>query len=109
MSKRDLPTRTLGQYIRSVRTTWGWSQQQLADALKCDQAAVSFWENCHVTPGGTSLVALACLFGLTVERLQDEHNLAIPVVPYLSIPAFRHLPRVEPPPVQVDPPVAEVG
>ena len=101
MSKTPLlPPRTLGEFVRNVHRTWGWSQMEMAHALQCDQASISFWERDHVLPSGPSRLALACLFGITLERLLDEHNHAIPVVPSRSIPAFAHLPEVLPPSVQ---------
>lgn len=101
MSKTPLlPPRTLGEFLRTVRRTWGWSQKEMAHALQCDQASISFWERDQVRPSGPSRLALACLFGLSLERLLDEDNHFIPAVPSRSMPCFSHLPEALPPSVQ---------
>lgn len=72
---------TMGDRIRSVRTAWGWSQGDMADALRVDQASISFWERGKIKPSGSAMVALAALFRSSVEALESGKGFIIPDPP----------------------------
>jgi transcriptional regulator with XRE-family HTH domain len=61
---------TLGQRIRAVRISWGWTLKQLGAAIHYSQKAVWHWEKGIQTPGDPALGAVADLFGLTNDALQ---------------------------------------
>jgi transcriptional regulator with XRE-family HTH domain len=72
---------SLGDRIKSVRRTWKWSQQEMAEALRVDQASISFWERDKIRPSGSAIVALASLFRTSVEALEGGHEFNIPDSP----------------------------
>jgi len=84
------PSLTLSQKILATRKAWGWSQSQFGAALCCDQASISFWETGRITPSGSAITALACLFGIRVQDLVNDGPFEAPAAP-AAIPAFEHL------------------
>ena len=68
------PPQTLGERIRFVRFTWGWTQGELGTALNTDQTAVSAWERDKAKPSGAAIAALAQLFGTTPESLDTGQD-----------------------------------
>ena len=69
-AKKPLGTlASLGQRIRAVRITWGWTQGTLAKALGSAQSLISEWEKDISKPSGASLTALARLFHSTTRAL----------------------------------------
>ncbi|BDU73469.1 helix-turn-helix domain-containing protein [Mesoterricola silvestris] len=77
---RDVPG-TMGDRIKTVRRTWKWSQQEMAGALRVDQASISFWERDKIRPSGSALVALAALFRTSVDALEGGSEFNIPDSP----------------------------
>ena len=70
--KIDVPSLfSLGERIKAVRLSWGWSQEQMAKSVMVDQASISFWERDKIKPSGTGLVALASLFRTSVQALAE--------------------------------------
>jgi len=80
-------TQTLGMRVREVRKAWKWSQDDLAKALWCDQASISFWERDQTLPYGCSMVAMAALFNCTVDALKTGHDWVVPIQP-TDLPVF---------------------
>ncbi len=76
-----LPTTTLGERIKAIRIMWRWSQEEMADALRVDQASISFWERDKIKPSGSAMVALAALFRISHEALEKGTNFVIPDPP----------------------------
>jgi transcriptional regulator with XRE-family HTH domain len=72
---------TLAERIRAVRGAWKWSQGEMADALRVDQASISFWERGKVRPSGSALVAMAALFRTTVDALERGEGFIMPSLP----------------------------
>ena len=66
-SDAPLSTTSLGDRIKAVRLTWRWSQEEMAEALRVDQASISFWERDKIKPSGSAIVALVGL-GWFIER-----------------------------------------
>jgi transcriptional regulator with XRE-family HTH domain len=88
--------KTLGERIKAVRTTWAWSQEEMAEALRVDQASISFWERDKIKPSGSALVALAALFRTSLEALESGNVFIVPDPPSrapISKKADREMPR----------------
>ena len=77
---------TIGDRIKWVRRAWKWSQAELAQALRVDQASISFWERDRIKPSGSALLGLSSLFRSSVEGLRDGTGFNLPEAP-ASVPA----------------------
>ena len=75
------PATTVGGRIKAVRQSWKWSQEAMAEALKVDQASISFWERGKITPSGSAMLALASLFRTSVEGLREGTDFHLPESP----------------------------
>lgn len=75
------PLTSLGQRIRAIRISWGWTQGNLAKALGSAQSLVSEWEKDISKPSGASLTALARMFHLSVSALNTGAGFKIPEPP----------------------------
>ena len=69
-SDAPLSITSLGDRIKAVRLTWRWSQEEMAEALRVDQASISFWERDKIKPSGSAIVALASLFRTSTDALE---------------------------------------
>jgi len=67
--KKPQDPSTLGQRIRAVRLSWGWTLEELGAAVHYSRNAVWHWEKGIQTPGDPALGVVADLFGLTKEAL----------------------------------------
>ena len=76
-----LPTSTMGERIKAIRVSWRWSQEEMASALRVDQASISFWERDKIRPSGSAVVALASLFRTSTEALEGGAGFRIPDPP----------------------------
>nr|WP_320132437.1 helix-turn-helix domain-containing protein [uncultured Holophaga sp.] len=72
---------SLGGRIKAVRVTWRWSQEEMAEALRVDQASISFWERDKIVPSGSAMVALAALFRTSVDALEKGDGFVVPDPP----------------------------
>ena len=59
----------IGPRIQTLRRSRGWTQEQLAQALKVSRQAVSKWEAGQAMPDGANLVALSRAFGVSTDSL----------------------------------------
>ena len=59
----------LAQNIRTQRKAHSLTQENLAEAIGVTVGAVSKWENGTSDPSTSNLLALARLYGLSVEEL----------------------------------------
>ena len=59
----------LAQNISKLRKARGIKQIEFAEMLHVTQGAVSQWENGRTRPDTTQLIAIAALFGVSVEAL----------------------------------------
>ena len=59
----------VGNNIESLRKQMGFSQQELADKVGKPRPSVSNWENAKSEPSSTDLVALAKIFGVSLDEL----------------------------------------
>lgn len=75
------PLTTLGERIKAVRLTWGWSQEEMAETLRVDQASISFWERDKIKPSGSAMVALAALFRTSLDALESGMGFVLPDPP----------------------------
>jgi transcriptional regulator with XRE-family HTH domain len=78
--KKESPA-TLGERIRAVRLSWGWTLKQLGTAIHYSHQAVWHWEKGIQVPGDPALGAVADLFGLTPEALNTGVGFRIPEPP----------------------------
>ena len=65
-------TQTLGERLREHRTRCKMTQEFVADSLGVSRQAVSKWENGTSDPSTSNLMALAKLYGITVEELLKD-------------------------------------
>ena len=65
----DTAELSLGAAIRAERQRCGMTQEELAEQLGVSRQAVSKWENDSAAPGSANLLALAQLFGISVDEL----------------------------------------
>lgn len=64
--------RSLAQSLQENRKRCGLTQEQLAQRLDVSRQAVSKWENGTAEPSTANLLALAEVFGITVDQLLHE-------------------------------------
>lgn len=70
MRKEDAAvTRSLGETLRDHRTRCQMTQEYVAEALGVSRQAVSKWEKGLSSPSTANLLALAKLYGVSVEEL----------------------------------------
>ena len=69
----------IGNYIAEKRKSYCWTQRQLARQLNVTHQAVSRWEQGLALPDIETLVAMARLFGITVDMLLNPEKLNRPV------------------------------
>ena len=60
---------SLGEALKSHRTSRNLTQEYVAEALGVSRQAVSKWENGASDPSTANLMALAKLYGLSVDEL----------------------------------------
>lgn len=77
---QSLPA-TMGERIKAVRTAWGWSQEQMAETLRVDQASISFWERDKIIPSGSAMVALSALIRCSIDALETGQGFVVPDPP----------------------------
>ena len=70
----------LGQRLYEIRTSFGWSQVELAKKLNISKQTVSNWENENIQPSIEMLVRLAKVFNVTTDYL-----LGLDDVPRLNV------------------------
>lgn len=70
----------LGQRINELRTSFGWSQVELAKRLQVAKQTVSNWENENIQPSIDMLVRLARQFNVSTDYL-----LGLDEIPRLSV------------------------
>ena len=61
--------KSLGEAIKAHRTRCGMTQELVAERLGVSRQAVSKWESGTSDPSTSNLLALAKLFGVSVEEL----------------------------------------
>ena len=62
-------SRSLGEALKSHRVSRGFTQEYVAETLGVSRQAVSKWENGTSDPSTANLMALAKLYGLSVDEL----------------------------------------
>lgn len=70
----------LGLRIRELRTSFGWSQVELAEKLNVSKQTVSNWENDNIQPSIEMLVRVAKIF-----RVSTDYLLGLDEIPRLNI------------------------
>ena len=73
---------SIGQRISKLRRDNGYSQEYIAEKLDVSRQAVSKWETDNSVPDTYNLIALAELFGVSIEYIavgkQEESRESIP-------------------------------
>ena len=64
--------KSLGETLKARRTSRGFTQEYVAEALGVSRQAVSKWENGTSDPSTANLMALAKLYGLSVDELLKQ-------------------------------------
>ncbi len=64
--------KSLGETLKAHRTSRGFTQEYVAEALGVSRQAVSKWENGTSDPSTANLMALAKLYGLSVDELLHQ-------------------------------------
>lgn len=70
----------LGKRIHELRTSFGWSQVELAKRLNISKQTVSNWENDNIQPSIDMLTRLANVFLVSTDYL-----LGLETIPRLNI------------------------
>lgn len=65
MMKREM----LGKQLRRSREVFGYSQIQVANLLGVSRQTVSNWENDKTIPDGISLIQLADIYHISLDKL----------------------------------------
>lgn len=63
---------TIGEKLRAARDAAGYTQEQVAERLGVSRQTVSSWENDRSYPDIAGTIALAELYGLTLDELMKE-------------------------------------
>ena len=63
---------SLGEALKTHRTSRGFTQEYVAESLGVSRQAVSKWENGTFDPSTANLMALARLYGLSVDKLLHQ-------------------------------------
>lgn len=64
--------KNLGEALKGHRTSRGYTQEYVAEAVGVSRQAVSKWENGAADPSTANLMALAKLYGLSVDELLKQ-------------------------------------
>lgn len=64
--------KSLGEALKDHRVGRGFTQEYVAEALGVSRQAVSKWENGSSDPSTANLMALAKLYGLSVDELLKQ-------------------------------------
>lgn len=59
----------LSKRINELRTSWGWTQVQLAQKLGVTKQTVSNWENDNIQPSIDMLVKISKIFNVSTDYL----------------------------------------
>jgi transcriptional regulator with XRE-family HTH domain len=76
---------TLSKNLKKLRQHASLSQQQVADAIDVKQRTYEAWENRHFTPSHDQLIALARLYGISIEMLVNGKEREFETTPGCSI------------------------
>lgn len=67
--EKSVIKKSLGEILKTYRTNCKMTQEFVAESLGVSRQAVSKWENGTSDPSTSNLIALAKLYGVTVEEL----------------------------------------
>ena len=59
----------IGENIKKLRASKGWTQKELAEKLFVTAQAVSRWENNEVEPSATTLYEMSKIFEVSIDEL----------------------------------------
>ena len=61
----------LGEKIKSIRKSFGFTQEELAEKLNVSRQTISKWETSVTIPDADNIVAISKLFNITTDELLD--------------------------------------
>jgi transcriptional regulator with XRE-family HTH domain len=67
-------SKILAERIRGLRMLRGLTQEEVAEAIGCHESAVSRWESASRMPPCADVLALAELFGVSVDELLGRRD-----------------------------------
>ena len=70
--EKNKTRKSLGELLKTYRTNCKMTQEFVADRLGVSRQAVSKWENGVSDPSTSNLIALAKLYGVSVEEILNE-------------------------------------
>lgn len=70
----------IAERLQALRKEHGYSQEQLADELGVSRQAVSKWERGEASPDTDNLIALAKLYGVTVDEVLFNKSTSKPAL-----------------------------
>ena len=70
--EKNKTRKSLGELLKTYRTNCKMTQEFVADSLGVSRQAVSKWENGVSDPSTSNLIALAKLYGVSVEEILNE-------------------------------------
>ena len=70
--EKNKTRKSLGELLKTYRTNCKMTQEFVADSLGVSRQAVSKWENGISDPSTSNLIALAKLYGVSVEEILNE-------------------------------------
>lgn len=62
----------VGEQIRKIRKSLGWSQEELASRLNISRQSVSRWEDGSVSPNASNIAELCKVFNVPANYFFDE-------------------------------------
>lgn len=68
---------TLSEKLKMFRTNSGFSQEKVAELVGVSRQAVSKWEGGQSMPSSEKLIALASIYGTSVDELAEVKNIMI--------------------------------
>ena len=74
---RERAILALGKNIKSLRTEKGWTQKELSEKLGVTIKTISYFELGERQPSRETLIKLAEIFGISVDRLLGNENESI--------------------------------
>ncbi len=83
---------TIGNRISELRKKHNYTQEYVAEQLDVSRQAVSKWEQDQTSPDTNNLIALAQLFGVSVEYLATGKTIGAPQNNNEDIPESDNIP-----------------
>lgn len=77
----------LGQYLRTLRKSYGYTQEYVASHLDVSRQAYSHYETSRALPSNEAFYKIANLYGISADSLIEMSLLSDPSISYLTHPS----------------------